>query len=117
VREFAEFKWEMLAETSADVQGVEEVLLAANSWYPHLLASERLANAERVVRELLAEGLVTLVRDGFGPDPAPIARDEHDAVLRAWNTWSVADGRQAFIAITDAGEQALKRTSSTRRLP
>ena len=121
VREFAEFKWETLAEISEDIQGVHEILWTANAWYPRASASERLAMAERVVRELLAEGLANLVRDGFSSAPTPIPREEHDSVLRAWVTWSLprghGDATAAFVAITDAGEEALNATDSTHRLP
>lgn len=85
--DFETFK-SSIFETSADPLGVYEVWAAANCDYPNLPVSQRLAIAEKVVSDLLAEGRATLVRGkwiGRGhehesvPDPA--------ATLHDWATW------------------------------
>lgn len=89
--DYAEFKVDVLTDQERDSQGVYEVLWSADSRWPDLPVSTRLALAERVVSDLLHEGRVTLVRGKWiGPefDRQPVLDPE--AVLRDWATWALA---------------------------
>lgn len=88
--DYAEFKVDVLTDQERDSQGVYEVLWSANSRWPDLPVSTRLAIAERVVSDLLHEGRVRLVRGKWiGPefDREPVSDPE--AVLRDWATWAL----------------------------
>lgn len=88
--DYAAFKVDVLADQERDSQGVYEVLWAANSRWPDLPVSTRLAIAERVVSDLLHEGRVRLVRGKWiGPefDREPVS--DPGAVLRDWATWAL----------------------------
>ena len=74
-RTFGEFKRELLNDSSTDTFGVYEAWWYANSIFPHRPLSERLAMAERAIRELLAEGLVQLVSDQSNPKDTVIPRE------------------------------------------
>jgi hypothetical protein len=82
--------------------------------------SECLGMAERVVGELLAEGLVLLSKEG-----QPVAPEEHGAVLRdlsKWVDWRDDDSPLVTIGLTDAGreveaEEVRRRPAGHRRLP
>jgi hypothetical protein len=102
-RDFGEFKWEVLAAASEEIQGVYEAWWQANTWYPNRPVSERIAMAERALRELLAEGLIALVSSVSGEEAA-IPREEHDVVLRAYGTWVVtADLPRVSYVLTHEG--------------
>jgi hypothetical protein len=76
-------------DTSADPLGVYEVLTAANRDYPSLPLSQRLAVAETVVSDLLAEGRVALVRGKWiGPEHHHEVVPDPVAALREWATWA-----------------------------
>ena len=65
-----------------------EVWWAANSRYPALSLSTRLAIAESVVRELLRDGRIGLVRgEWIGPDHEREAVRDTESALRDWSTW------------------------------
>jgi hypothetical protein len=114
-REFGEFKRELLV--AEDRIGVFEAWYLSNSWYPHRPISDRLAIAERAVRELLAEGLARLCEGSVEQDGDEIPRAQHDQVLRANETWIVGDAITAHLEITDAGRRALDAADQTGRLP
>lgn len=60
----------------------------ANTRYPDQPLSTRLAIAEAVVRDLLREGRIALVRSKWiGRDQAHEAVLDEDMVLRDWATW------------------------------
>jgi hypothetical protein len=85
-------------DTSADSLGVYEVWTAANCDYPTLPVSERLAIAEQVVSDLLAEGRVTLVRGRWiGPEHDHEAVDDPVATLREWRTWVPEQGSVVWL--------------------
>lgn len=68
--DYDDFKAEVLADQEADEQGVYEVWWSANSRYPGLSLSARLAIAESVVGELLRAGRISLVQGKWiGPGP------------------------------------------------
>lgn len=82
------FKAEVVSDQEDDNQGVYEVWWQANSWYPDKPLSTRLAIAESVVRDLLRNGRVTLVRgEWIGPDHAREPVADVDAALLEWATW------------------------------
>lgn len=59
------FKWEIAADAAfEDEQGLWEPLWYANSLYPECQPDEREKLAERALRELFAEGLITFYRIG-----------------------------------------------------
>jgi hypothetical protein len=82
------FKAEVLSDQEADDQGVYEVWWFANSRYPDLALSTRLAIAEAVVRDLLCEGRVTLVRRAWAtPDDEQSPVTDTETALLSWSTW------------------------------
>lgn len=86
--DFDAFKAEVVSDLRDDNQGVYEVWWQANTWYPDQLLSARLAIAESVVRDLLREGRITLVRgEWIGPDHVREPVADVDAALRDWATW------------------------------
>lgn len=88
------FKAAVVSDQTVDSQGVHEVWWQANSWYPDRLLSVRLAIAEFLVRDLLREGGVTLVRgEWIGPDHAREPVADVDAALRDWATWVPQEGK------------------------
>ena len=89
--------------------GVYEAWWTANSWYPNRTLGERLTIAERAVRELLAGGLITLVRNPMDGADDTVPRDQHDEVLHSWDSWVIGtEGIKVGYAITDAGLLALR---------
>jgi hypothetical protein len=91
--DYDDFKAEVLSDQESDDQGVYEVWWSANSRYPDLPLSTRLAIAESVVADLLRDGRVTLVRgEWIGPDherePVPNPGD----ALREATTWQPTPG-------------------------
>lgn len=86
--DYDDFKAEILADQETDEQGVYEVWWAANGRYPDLPLSSRLAVAESVVRELLRDGRILLVRgEWIGPRHDREAVLDTEAALRDWSTW------------------------------
>jgi hypothetical protein len=82
------FKAEVVSDQGDDNQGVYEVWWQANNRYPDQPLSTRLAIAESVVRDLLREGRVTLVRgEWIGSTHAREPVADVDAALRDWATW------------------------------
>jgi hypothetical protein len=115
-RTFGEFKRELLNDSTADTVGVYEAWWYANGIFPHRPLSERLGMAERAIRELLAEGLVRLVSDITNPEENVIPREDHDEILRRWDTWVIGeDGIKAWFWCTELG-LALNR-SAWRTIP
>ena len=86
--DYATFKAEVESDQGDDNQGVYEVWWAANSRYPDLSLSSRLAIAESVMRDLLSDGRVVLVKAPWiGPDHERTVIADPDATLRDWATW------------------------------
>lgn len=82
------FKAEVISDQEDDDQGVYEVWWLANSWYPDLPVSMRLAIAESVVSDLVREGRVTLVRGEWtGSESEREVVPDVDACLRDSATW------------------------------
>jgi hypothetical protein len=86
--DYDDFKAEVLADQQTDSQGVYEVWWSANSRYPSLPLSVRLAVAETVVQDLLREGRVSLKRGQWiGAGQTRESVPDPDSVLRDWATW------------------------------
>lgn len=108
---FGEFKRELLADATTDTFGVYEAWWTANRCYPDWPLSERLATSERAIRELLAAGLIMLLRNQSDPPSSQISPEDYEDVLRSWDTWVIGeDGPKVFFWATDAGTQ-LNRTA------
>ena len=115
-RDFGEFKWEILANAAEDIQGVHEAWWQANTWYPNRPVSERIGMAERALRELLAEGLISLVTSQGGQQ-SEVARQQHDSVLRQYSAWVVsADSAHVSYILTQQG-LARVQEATVFRLP
>jgi hypothetical protein len=102
-----DLKYEVVWSANEDVTGVYQVLWTANTWWPEMRASERLARAEDAIRWALGHSLIDLYYEETG-DARPLAPHEHDEALRAWQTWAIPDGAPLFFWRTDAGERWLK---------
>jgi hypothetical protein len=79
----AELKDELIARLADGPLPLTEVVALAGEHYPGARVSERLALCEQAVWELLHASAISLVRDG-----APVARDDWQAALLSWGTWS-----------------------------
>jgi len=82
----AELKRELLDRCADGALPLHRLVDVAGERYPQARVSERLALCEQAVWELLHESAVLLARAG-----APVARDDWQALLLSWATWS-ADG-------------------------
>jgi hypothetical protein len=100
--DYEAFKAEVISDQEADDQGVYEVWWAANSRYPELPLSTRLAIAEAVVGDLLRERRVALVRgDWIGPRHAREAVADEQTAMLDWATWVPQPG-EPITWMTDA---------------
>src|SRR5439155_11456946 len=71
--EYELFKWDMLADAATEgLQMLYEPLGWARWQFPALPDEERAALAERVLRELLADGLIAFERAGRPMSPAEV---------------------------------------------
>lgn len=103
---FGAFKRELLLDAFAHVNGVYEAWWRANKLFPDMALSERLAIAEQAVSDLLAEGLIVLIRDEHNPQGSEIPRPETDEVLKRWDTWAIgSEGIKVHFTTTTAGEK------------
>jgi hypothetical protein len=104
---FDVYKRELLLAAADYVNGVYEAWWLANSMFPERVLSERLAVAERAIRELLAEGLIVLIEDEHDLQGSEIPRSETDEALKRWDTWAVGSyGIKVYFTITKAGAAA-----------
>lgn len=86
--DYQAFKNAILADAYDDWLGVYEVWWSANSRYPTAALSQRLAVAERVVAELLAEDRIRLYRGSIkGPSGDEITGPDATALLLDPMTW------------------------------
>ncbi|MGX7680865.1 hypothetical protein ACSMXN_18420 [Jatrophihabitans sp. DSM 45814] len=100
--DYDNFRAEVVADQAVDSQGLYEVWWAANSRYPDLALSARLAIAEAVVRDLIRDGRVSLVRGRWiGPRHEREPIDDPEAVLRQWSAW-VPQPDEAVVWLADA---------------
>lgn len=114
--DYPDFLASILKEVQdGDVDGVYDVWWYANSRYPHLPLSHRLALAERVVSALLKDGRVTLAlerqsepwvkRPGEHPRVSsfrePIPVDAWADTLLEWTTWVPQEEGMVVIEVID----------------
>jgi len=86
--DYEAFKADVVSDQRDDDQGVYEVWWLANSRYPDLPLSRRLAIAEAVVIDLVREGRVRLVSGEWTvPDDERLPVPDPEAALRAFVTW------------------------------
>ncbi len=70
--------------------------------------------AEQAIRELLAEGLIVLIRDEDGPQGSEIPRSDTEEVLKRVDTWEVAyEGIKVNFTTTSAGEKLVMEGGTT----
>jgi hypothetical protein len=80
----AELKRELPARLAADGRiSLARVVELVGERYPQARVSERVALGEQAVWELLHEDAISLAREGV-----PVARDQWQAVLISWASWS-----------------------------
>lgn len=111
---FVAYKRELLLSAFAYVNGVYEAWWLANRLFPEWALSERLAIAERAIRELLAEGLIILIRDEDDPQGSEIPRSDTEEVLKRFDTWEVAyEGIKVHFTTTRAGDKLVREGGTT----
>jgi hypothetical protein len=105
---FEQYKIEVSDMGSDELAGVYEAWWLANSLYPGRLLSERLAIAERAIRELLGEGLIKLYVGTVkvATSEPPVAPEATGKLLKDWATWTIPDGPTVFYLTTELGERA-----------
>jgi hypothetical protein len=107
---FGPYKQELLLNAFAYVNGVYEAWWRANAWFPERPLSERLAMAEQAIRELLAEGLIVLIRDEDDPHGSEIPHSDTEEVLKRFDTWVVAyEGIKVHFTTTSAGDKLVNK--------
>lgn len=99
----------LLENVENDIPPVFHIWWTANSVFPHKPLSERLSLAERVVRRLLDEGLVDLVRSP--KDESPIAQGKWNDILRRYLTWVAPEAVSMYLRITDLGRERVRDMS------
>jgi hypothetical protein len=101
-----EYISDLLSSGIDDVTGVHEALWYANNVYRTKSPSERLALAERAIKQLAAEGLITIHQgtQAGAEDSAPVDTDTADELLNKWSTWAIPDGPTVFYITTEAGK-------------
>ena len=88
--DYNDFRDLIESDAREDWTGVWEVWWGANTRYPHLPLSDRLAIAERVVADLAATGRIRFTSTGWPPDEdrrVDVALDEAVKLLKEWATW------------------------------
>jgi hypothetical protein len=108
------FKAELLARSVEDPPSPREAWRLAGHWLPARPASERLSAGERAIRELIAEGLVTLGRGAratAAQHPVPAA--ELETILLAWESWA-AEPAGVFLCATAAGMRLTAAQAESR---
>ncbi len=113
VEGFGAYKRDLLLGAFTFVNGVYEAWWRANTLFPERALSERLAMAEQAIRELVAEGLIVLIRDENEPQGSEIPHSDTEEVLKRFDTWEVAyEGIKVHFTITSAGERSLREGGS-----
>jgi hypothetical protein len=90
--EVREIKQGIAIDAQGDIVPVFHSWWHANSSFPHLRLSERLAIAEQAISESLSEGVIVLTTN---PDAAPgtfVAPSDYGDVLKRWDTWIADEG-------------------------
>ena len=113
---FDAYKRELLHDAFAYINGVYEAWWRANALFSERAVSERLAMAEQAIRELLAEGLIVLIRDEDDPQGSEIPRSDTEEVLKRFDTWEVAyEGIKVHFTTTSAGDKLVNEGGTAKR--
>ncbi len=100
---------ELLEDATHDYNPLWEAWSAANSRFPTLSLSQRLALAEDVIRDLLANGLIKLYRGPWtGSDKVQVPTEEEDHVLRRWDSWIAGQDPLIWFTSTEQGNHAAR---------
>ncbi len=96
----------LLEMADHDVPPVFHIWWSANAMFPQKSMGERLSLSERVLRQLLDEGLVDLIPSGEDAE-APIPPGEWNDILRQYFTWvpHPENGVTMFFRITRLGRE------------
>jgi len=87
--DYSAFKESVVLDVGPEGLEVFEVWWEATARYPAYTPSQRLAVAERVVAELLADGRVQLYRQvGTGAEVEPVSAQDVAAALNGWAAWN-----------------------------
>ena len=111
---YDDFKRDVVYDASVTKIGVYEVWWNANARYPEWPLSKRLAVAEHLVSDLVADHQIQLFRGNWiGPnDGEPIAAVDLPVVLRRWDTWVPQDGEDlVWLRDTDPSSTATPDSS------
>lgn len=102
----------LLEMADHDVPPVFHILWAANGMFPQKALSERLSLAEGVIRKLLEEGLVDLIRSE--EDVAPVLPGQWNDILRRYFTWvpHPENGVTMLFRITSLGRERCREMAS-----
>ncbi len=97
--DYEDFKGTIAHEASHFDHGVYEVWWDANKRYPDWPLSQRLAIAERVVHDLIANYDIRFFRANWleREHPEPIADADVTTVLRSWSSWVVPQDGNAIV--------------------
>ncbi|WP_324273895.1 hypothetical protein [Blastococcus brunescens] len=110
---FSVLRCAVLVDACEDLAGVWVAWWHANGLFPDMAISDRLALAERVVRDLVDADLVSLHRgawDGTLPSSdgatlVPIQRHDVPAVLKTYDVWVPSDlADPVVLVLTERGE-------------
>jgi hypothetical protein len=95
----------LLEMADHDEPPVFHIWWSANAMFPHKPISERLSLSEGVIRKLLDEGLVDLIRSRN--DGSPVPPGEWNDVLRRYFTWvpHPDEGVTMLFRITNLGRE------------
>jgi hypothetical protein len=84
-------------DANEDIPPVLHIWWQANTAYPDLPVSERLALAEQVIHQILDAGLVVLTRSGEIPQEGEeVPHVEIESLLKRWDTWVAPEGVTLF---------------------
>jgi hypothetical protein len=105
---YSAMRKEILVCAAEDLTGVWEAWFQANATFPELPISERVALAERALRDLYGDGLITFYRGTWAEnDQQEIAGEDAAAALREYDAWVPPNNRPTvFFLATSAGSSA-----------
>ena len=114
VPSYEDLKWELLLDASEDIAGMFAVLQMATGFYPHWFVSDRMAIAERALRDLPACSWIELRTED---QETVIPSEQCDDVLRRVGTWVVLrDGHvEAWFVATPKGIAAAQDAGKLRK--
>lgn len=110
---FDAYRRELLLDAFAYTNGVYEAWWRANTLFPERALSERLAMAEQAIGDLLAAGLIVLIRDDDDPQGSEVPRSDAEEILKRWDTWAIgSEGIKVHFTTTTAGDKLVNEGGS-----